>query len=160
MLQNKFEMPLDLHVKPSKILRFYFLTLLFLSITSIFYTGLDFYIQLFLLGLLGGYSNFVYRKYNSSQVTLLKLNSEDEWRVKENNIDSVKAELMGECIVTRFMVWLNFRVKNSLGREKVIRILLLPDSIETDHFRKLRARLRFLKNKTEESELEYKVNKQ
>ncbi len=90
----------------------------------------------------------IIKKTQLQQISFLRLNSKDEWSIEINKrkIDDVK--LSGECIVTYFLVWLNFSTCNRFGRKKVYHLLLLPDSTEKDLLRQLRARLRFLKSNT------------
>lgn len=85
-------------------------------------------------------------------ITKISLSAEDKWKIKNNN-QTFEVELQGECIVTRFFIWLNFTTCNSFGRKKVFHLLLLSDSAEKDLLRQLRARLRFLKS-TNEDEVE------
>ncbi len=99
-----------------------------------------------LLVLLTGVTVFVLKKQKLHAVSFLKLNSKDEWVIEINN-QSFDVELYGECIVTYFLVWLNFKSYNCFGRKKVFHVLLLPDSVDKDLLRKLRGRLRLLKNK-------------
>lgn len=149
MLQNKFEMPLDLVVKPSKIFSLYLYSIFSFSIVSIFISSLSISLQLLLVVILFGMTTFILKKQKLNKVTSLKLNSNDEWEIEINN-QSFDVELHGECIVTYFLIWLNFTTCNSFGRQKVFHVLLLPDSADKDQLRKLRVRLRFLKAMTEE----------
>lgn len=92
----------------------------------------------------------ILKKQNVNKVTSLKLNSVDEWEVEINNNQSFEVELSGECIVTYFLVWLNFKTCNSGVKSQRFHVLLLPDSVEKDLLRQLRVRLRFLKDITAE----------
>lgn len=85
-------------------------------------------------------------KKSVNKVTSIKLSKDDSWKVEVNNKNTFDAELYGECIVTYFIVWLNFTACNSFGKKTRFHILLLPDSVEKDLLRRLRVRLRFLKN--------------
>ena len=89
-------------------------------------------------------------KQKTNQVTCLFLNKDNEWELQINNKQRYKVELNGECIVTYFLIWLNFSSRNIWGKEKTHHILLLPDSADKDLLRQLRVRLRFLKNGDEE----------
>jgi hypothetical protein len=93
---------------------------------------------------------FIFKKQKSNQATYLFLNKNDEWALQINNKQRIEVELTGECIVTYFLIWLNFTSRNIWGKEKTHHILLLPDSSDKDSLRQLRVRLRFLKNRTEE----------
>lgn len=149
MLPNKFEMPLDLAVKNSKIFHTYLIAVFIFSFISIFISSLSLSLQLLLLVLLAGMAVFILKKQKLNKVSSLKLNSNDEWQIEINN-QIFDVELHGECIVTYFLVWLNFTACNSFGRKKTFHVLLLPDSADKDLLRKLRVRLRFLKNITAE----------
>lgn len=147
MLQNKFELPLDLEVKSSKIFHIYQIIIFVLSILGIFYSSLTLTVQLFLCVVLCSFSALVFKKKNISKITSLKLTGDDKWELEINSRYRFDAELHGECVVTHFLVWLNFTTSNSFGRRKVFHLLLLPDSADKDLLRKLRVRLRFLKIK-------------
>ena len=151
MLHNKFEMPLDLAVKPSKIFSLYLYSIFFLAIVSIFIlTSLPLSLRLLLFVVLLFMVVFILKKQKVNRVTSLKLNSVDEWELETNSKESFEVELSGECIVTYFIVWLNFTTCNSEGKKKNFHLLLLPDSADKDLLRQLRVRLRFLKNITAE----------
>ena len=154
MLQNKFEMPLDLAVKDSKIFHFYLITVFLLSIVSILISSLSLTLQLILIASLIVITFLIFKKLEVNKITRLKLSYEDKWEIEINHTQSMDAELQGECIVTYFLVWLNFSTCNSRGKKKVFHILLLPDSVDKNLFRQLRVRLRFLKKLTvEDAEL-------
>ena len=145
MLQNKFEMPLDLAVKNSKIFHTYFFIIFLLAIVSIFISSLLVVLQLFLVVTLIAMALLTLKKQNVNKITRLLLSCDDKWQIEINNEQSLDAELQGECIVTYFLVWLNFTTSNSLGSKKIFHVLLLSDSVDKDLFRQLRVRLRFLK---------------
>jgi len=158
MLQNKFEMPLDLAIKPSKIFNFYLFCIFFFSTISVFIsTSLPLSLRFLLFVVLLFMTARILKKQKVKQVTSLKLNSVDEWELDINNKESFDIELSGECIVTYFLVWLNFTTCHSKGRKKNFHLLLLPDSADKDLLRKLRVRLRFLKHKTTEENKENAV---
>ena len=145
MLHNKFEMPLDLVVKPSKIFNIYLYCIFFFSSVSIFIsTSLPISLRLLLFVVLLFAMVLIFKKQKTNQITSLKLNSINEWELETNNKDMFEVELSGECIVTYFVVWLNFSMCNRFGRKKVYHLLLLPDSADNDLLRQLRVRLRFL----------------
>ncbi len=145
MLQNKFEMPLALAVKNSKIFHIYFIAVFLFSLISIFISSLPLSLQVLLIVVLAGMTVFIFKKQKTNKVSFLKLSSNDEWKIEINN-QSFDVELHGECIVTYLLIWLNFTACNSLGRKKIFHVLLLPDSADKDLLRKLRVRLRFLKD--------------
>ena len=152
MLQNKFEMPLDLIINDSKILVFYSYLLIFLSTVSIFISSLSTSVQIILVFTLFSFAWFSLKKKKSNRITSLNLSNSDEWEIEINNNERFDAELHDECVVTSFLLWLNFTTSNSFGRKKVFHIILLSDSADKDLLRKLRVRLRFLKNKIEDAE--------
>lgn len=149
MLQNKFEMPLDLVIKPSKIFYSYLVIVFLLSLVSIFLASLTISMKFFLVFLLIALVTFAFKKQKLNKIVSVKLSNNDEWEI-EINKQYFNAELHGECIVTHFLIWLNFTSCNSFGRKKVFHVLLLPDSADKDLLRQLRVRLRFLKDRTEE----------
>ena len=153
MLQNKFEMPLDLAVKNSKIFYFYIFFIIFFSLVSVFISSLLASVKLLLLIALVIFVFLSIKKQKMNKVTSITLSASNEWEIEINNNQIYDAELQGECIVTYFLIWLNFKTYNSFGREKEFHALLFPDSVDKDLLRKLRVRLRFLlstdKNKVE-----------
>ncbi len=153
MLQNKFEMPLDLVIKRSKIFYSYLVIILLLSLVSIFLTSLSISVKFLLVFILIALAIFTFKKQKSNKIVSIKLSSNDEWKI-EINKKHFDVELHGECIVTHFLVWLNFMSCNSFGRKKVFHVLLLPDSMDKDLLRQLRVRLRFLKDKNAEENKE------
>ena len=149
MLQNKFEMPLDLAIKPSKIFYSYLIIIVLLAAISILISSsLLLSLRLLLFFLLLFMTALIVIKQKSNQVTCLFLNKDDEWELQVNNKQRYKVELKGECIVTYFLIWLNFSSRNIWGKEKIHHILLLPDSADKDLLRQLRVRLRFLKSES------------
>jgi len=153
MLQNKFEMPLDLVIKPSKIFYSYLIIVFLLSLVSIFLASLTISVKFFLVFLLIASAIFIVKKQKLNKIVSIKLSNNDEWKI-EINKQYFNVELHGECIVTHFLVWLNFTSCNSFGRKKVFHVLLLSDSADKDLLRQLRVRLRFLKDRTEEESKE------
>ena len=152
MLQNKFEMPLDLAVKSSDIFNAYLVAVFLFSLVSIFISSLLLSVKLLLIALLISMSIFVFKKQKSNKITSLKLSATDEWKIEINNKDNYEVELCGECIVTYFLIWLNFTTSNCFGRKKVFHLLLLPGSADKDLLRQLRVRLRFLSIPSVEAE--------
>ena len=149
MLQNKFERPLDLVVNESKILNIYLYLIFVLSLISIFISSLSLSVQLLLCIVLFVFSVFTFKKQNLNKIISLRLSRDDKWEIEVNN-KNIDAELYGECIVTYFIIWLNFTTCNKFGKVKTYHILLLPDSSDKDLLRRLRVRLRFLKSEVDE----------
>lgn len=149
MLHNKFEMPLDLAIKPSKIFSLYLCCLFSFSTVSIFIsTSLPLITRLLLFVILLFLTILIFKK-KVNKVTSVKLNSVDEWELETNSKENFEVELSGECIVTYFLVWLNFTTCKSEERKKNFHLLLLSDSADKDLLRQLRVRLRFLKGASE-----------
>ena len=147
MLQNKFEMPLDLIIRPSKIFYSYLLITFLLALTSIVnLSSLPISSRILLIVLLLFISTFVIKELKYKQVNHLRLNSAGEWELELNNKKCFDVELSGECIVTYFLVWLNFSVIKTEGKRAIFRVLLLPDSSNKDLLRQLRVRLRYLES--------------
>ena len=155
MLQNKFEMPLVLIVENSRIFYIYRLLIFLFSLISIFISDIPLNVQLLLVVLLCLISLHFLNNQKLNKITILKLNQSDEWEVEINNNESHKVELYGECIVTYFLVWLNFTTANEKMKGKIFHLLLLPDSANKNLLRQLRVRLRFLSvaDKNVENEL-------
>ena len=93
-------------------------------------------------------AGFTYKSQKYNQVNRLKVNNDGEWELEVNNKIYSDLELGGECIVTNFIIWLNFSAKNIKRKRKIFHVLLLPDSSDKDLLRQLRVRLRFLKATT------------
>ena len=152
MLQNKFEMPLDLVIKPSKIFYSYFVVVFMLALISIFISiVLPLYLRLILFFLLLLNSLLIIQKQNTNHITLLKLKNNANWELEINN-ECYEVELHGECIVTSFLIWLNFSGFTVKGKKKVFHLLLFSDSADKDLLRQLRVRLRFLLQNNKEEE--------
>lgn len=150
MLQNKFEMPLDLVVKKSKLFNIYLFIILFLSVPGIFISSLHLLQQLGLLALLIFFSVFLFNEYQKNKITRILLSGDDKWKIEVNNKAFFDAELEGECIVSCYLCWLNFKVSHCFGKEKHFHVLLLPDSLGNNELRLLRVRLRFINNPEDE----------
>lgn len=139
MLPNKFEMPLDLALKPSKILFRYFLIVVIFSIAGIILSeNLSLVIRfcifvVLLFAAVNSYKNLAVQK-----IAEIRIKEDTGWELMLATNEIVTAELYGECIVTYFLVWLNFI---TVTGEKY-HVLLFPDSAEKEQLRFLRARLR------------------
>ena len=144
MLQNKFEMPLDLVVNDSKIFRFYLALIFLLAFVSVFISALDLSVRIVLCVILLFLSYLYFNQKSVNKVTSLKLSKDDKWELEIDCKHNLEAELQGECIVTYFIIWLNFTVVTRLGRKRQFHVLLLPNSADKNLLRKLRVRLRFL----------------
>ena len=141
MLQNKFEMPLDLEIKSSRVLLnlFYlYTTLVFLSL--IFLSGLPGYYNLVI-----GAPSFlmfknIYRGCKYPEITCIQVDKNDQLSILLNNNEKLDVSLSGECIVTSFLIFLT--LKTPLNKK--YRLTLTRDSLSNDEFRRLRVKLRYL----------------
>ena len=91
-----------------------------------------------------------FNQKNVNKITSLKLSKDDKWELEIDRKLNFEAELQGECIVTYFLVWLNFTVATNFDKKIQFHVLLLPDSADKDLLRKLRVRLRFLSDAKKE----------
>jgi hypothetical protein len=96
---------------------------------------------------------FIYKKLKYKHVNQLRLNNIGEWELELKNKKRFDVELNGECIVTHFLIWLNFSVINTAEKKKIFHVLLLPDSLDKDLLRQLRVRLRFLSRASKDKKL-------
>lgn len=88
----------------------------------------------------------ILKKQKSNQVTLLKISNAGGWELEVNKNQCFEVELYGECIITNFLIWLNFSGRNEDGKVCKFHLLLLTDSANKDLLRQLRVRLRFSLN--------------
>ncbi|MDH5600112.1 MAG: hypothetical protein OEY78_02285 [Gammaproteobacteria bacterium] len=146
MLQNKYEMPLDLKIKESKLINFYMVMVFVLAAVSIFISSLNLILQLVFLTSLIIVTVLFFKKHQYNNITRLLLSNDNNWKIEVNNKVLLNVELDGECIVTYYLTWLNFKVSNDFGRKKLFHLLLMPDSLDKDELRQLRVRLRLLDN--------------
>ena len=146
MLQNKFEMPLDLIINDSKMFRFYLALILLFAFISVLMSALVLSVKTILCVILLFLSYVYFSQKNVNKITSLKLSKDDKWELEIDGKQNFECELHGECIVTHFLVWLNFTAITHFYRKKQFHVLLLPDSADKDSLRKLRVRLRFLSN--------------
>lgn len=144
MLPNKFETPLDLTIKPSKYYTIYIILICFFSFVSLFFlTSLPYILKSILSVVLIIMAALIIKKQKSHSITKVRLTNNSLWEIEQKNKHSFKVELVGECIVTSFLIWLNFSTFEQ-SNKKVFHLLILPDSVEPDLLRQLRVRLRFL----------------
>lgn len=142
MLQNKFEKPLDLTLKTSKLFYFYLSVIFIFALLSVYISdALSLNIRLLLLFLVIFSIVIIILKNLRLKISHLHL-SNDEFQLTVNN-KRHSVELFGECVVTYYIIWLNFKTTN-IENNKKFHILLLMDSAEKDLLRQLRARLRFM----------------
>jgi len=152
MLQNKFEKPLDLALKSSKIFYIYLGIIFICALLSIYISDvLSLNIRLLLLFIVIFSFFLIVWKKSHQRISRLYL-SNDEFQLEVND-KRYSVELFGECIVTYFIVWLNFKTVDANDNNKKFHVLLLTDSAEKDLLRQLRARLRFMSFSNKENAL-------
>lgn len=145
MLQNKFERPLDLAIKPSRLFYTYLSVIfLFALISVLTANSLSIIIQLILSLSLVIYTTFILKNNLVLPISRLILKDELTLEIVTKDNERLEVELYGECIVTSFLVWLNFSACDDKSKRKKFHLLLLPDSADKDQLRQLRIRLRFL----------------
>ena len=158
MLQNNFENPLDLALKPSKIFYIYLRIIFILALLSVLISdALSLNVRLLLLFIAAAVFFLIFKKNSKQHISRLYL-SNDEFQLTQNN-KSYAVELYGECIVTYFIIWLNFKTTDTNVHNKKFHLLLLMDSAEKDLLRQLRARLRFMSFSDKESALSNETTK-
>lgn len=155
MLQNKFERPLDLAIKQSKIFYSYLFIIFLFALVSILITvSLSLSLRLLLVLLLMCSTFIILRKSLLENISHLRLNKDNDWEVLTFNNECFAVELFGECIVTSFLVWINLSTLPGIKPRKNFHVLLFSDSVDQDQFRQLRVRLRFFSTKDKVSEFE------
>ena len=88
------------------------------------------------------YGIIVLRLSSTPRVSKLVLKEDSSFEIISKNKERFEVELSGECIVTSFLIWLNFSLCNNENSNKKFHILLLPDSADKEQLRQLRVRLR------------------
>lgn len=148
MLQNKFERPLDLALRPSRIFYFYLVVIFICACIGIIISDVFSVTNRLILFILLFVSFAVWLKNNLAlNVINLKITEDSVWKLVTKNNKQYEVELFGECIVTYFLIWLNFSSVNMQGKKKKFYVLLFLDSADKEQLRQLRVRLRLLKNK-------------
>lgn len=155
MLQNKSEKRLDLTLKPSRLFFFYITGIFLCAVISLFfYNSLSLNVQLFCFALLLLSGTRIIANKNNKILSHITNTSESGWEITVND-HLYQAELVGECIVTSVLIWLNFSCVVDDGRKKTFRVLILPDSADKDLLRQLRVRLRFVKENDADNKAEF-----
>lgn len=84
-------------------------------------------------------------KYHFLQnIVGIKTDKKNQWSLINSSGEIISAQLKGDSICTQWLVILNFRVQDV---KKIYSIVILPDSLDHDNFRRLRAYLRVLSRK-------------
>lgn len=91
------------------------------------------------IGFNGAASLWTLRRRRPNDVTALLLTSHDGWQVSLRDVRQIGASLAATPYVTRKITVLPLKLDDGT----VKRVVLLPDGIDPDAFRRLRVRLRF-----------------
>lgn len=141
MLHNKFEMPLDLTLRTSKIFFAYILILFILAFVSVLISSaLSISVRVMLIIILIFLTRYLFTRLILTNITGLSFTRDEHWQLRRGTQKDITAELYGECIVTHYLIWLNFITSEGAK----IHLLLLSDSADKEMLRLLRIRLRFL----------------
>lgn len=144
MSQNKFERPLDLAIKPSRLFHTYLLVIFLFALISILTANsLSVLTQLVFSLILVIYTIFILKNNLVIPTSRLILKDESTLEIVTKDNERLEVELYGECIVTSFLVWLNFSTCEDKSKCKKFHLLLLSDSADKNQLRQLRIRLRF-----------------
>lgn len=141
-MQNRFELPLFISVKPSRwfIAVFYFAYAgAILALTA---SNLPLIIQILIIAgllasLIHGHYLYINRKNPDSPVQLV-LNQAGEWLLSLASGQTVPVVLKPMAFVHPLLVVLTFKAETGSYR-----VILTPDTVDPDTFRRLRVRLRF-----------------
>lgn len=150
MLPGKYERPLDLTIKPSLYYRYYLIIIYSLAIFSLlFLVSFPLLIRFFLLIALFAYSIYLNESCRKNKIVQLRLKTDDSFELITSDKKLYSGSLYGECIVTRFLLWLNFSVTADKVKKKNFHLLLLTDSADKELLRQLRVRLRLMRKSNE-----------
>ena len=131
--------PLLLDLKPSGYVRIYLLCVHLLALVAVWLLPLDWYLQLLILVLLG----FSYRYSRRQQAMRYQLLwREYGWLVRSDDTE-YGAQLLASSMVTAWLTVLSFRLETGQS----LSLLILPDSLSPDQYRRLRVRLKVSGNK-------------
>ncbi|MDH5395375.1 MAG: hypothetical protein OEW97_03810 [Gammaproteobacteria bacterium] len=127
-------------------IKFYFIIIYSLAIFSLFFlVSFPTPIRLSLLFALIIYSIYLIDYSRKNKILQLRLKPDDSFELVTSDDRLYSGSLYGECIVTRFLVWLNFSVTADNIKYKHFHLLLLTDSAESEVLRQLRVRLRLMR---------------
>jgi hypothetical protein len=144
-MSNQFILPVLVFIRPSLYLKFFIYGIHAGALPAVFAANLSWSIRCLLLGVLiislmhAIWTN-VLQKNPDSPVQLL-LDADDEWWLTTASGQTIRVRLIATAFVHPLLTVLPFRAAR--GRHAVI---LTPDAVDTDSFRRLRVRLRFLQS--------------
>ena len=78
---------------------------------------------------------------SAESIMIIKADKKNQWNLINRSGEFFSAKLCGNSICTRWLVILNFRVHEV---NKILSLLIFPDSIDAEDFRRLRAYLRVM----------------
>jgi len=141
-MHNPFELPLFIPVRPSP----WFIALFYMAhlgaITVLFASNISLLVQLLITsGLVASlcHGHFMYiNQGNPDSPVQLVLNQTGEWLLNFANGRTLPAVLKPAAFVHPLLVVLSFKADTG-----ICRVVLTPDTVDPDTFRRLRVRLRF-----------------
>lgn len=140
-MQNQFELPVVIYVRPSPWLAFWIYLIHLGAIPAFIFSGLQPVIQALLICLVLYSLYLTRRRYLilecPTSVYQIMLNEIDEWWLTTEK-GTVKAELLPVALVHPLLTILCFQ--SNSGKYPVI---LTPDAAQDDDLRRLRVRLKF-----------------
>lgn len=128
----------DLRLRPSRIAFFLLGFLHLAAVLSVLRAGLPLWLQLFLLAGIVLLAVHEYRR-EQRQDLILREQGTDWWLETESRVGH--AELVSSQ-VWRYLVVMDFRAQDEKGTWRR-RVVVLPDAVTPDVFRRLRVRLRY-----------------
>lgn len=143
-MHNPFELPLFIEIKPSHrfILVFYLIHLGAIPVMQFSHIPLVIQIPVIagvLISLIHGHYMYISRKHPDSTVRLV-LNQAGEWLLELAHGSKLTVTLKPMTFVHPMLVVMSFQ-----GDRRIHRVILTPDTLDADTFRRLRVRLRFKK---------------
>jgi hypothetical protein len=82
---------------------------------------------------------------SADSILNIKSDKKNQWYLMNRSAELMTGQLCGDSICTRWLVILNFRI--IAAKKKNLSLLIFPDSIDAENFRKLRAYLYIVSRK-------------
>ena len=139
-MSHKYEKPLSLEVKPSRTLFYLLLVIFLLCCLSIYLLAIDGLLKLFLCSALLTCFYFQNKRVNHHVQLVWKENH--DWLIDIYD-KQYKAGLLANSFVSPWLCILNFRLHNQSKKS----VIIFPDAIDRQTFRRLRVKLKVLANK-------------
>ncbi len=144
MQSNPFELPLEFPVKPSRRMILVLYVIHAGAMISVLVSGLPIGLQPFPILLVLVSLWHCHRLYiaqdNPASVVAVLLNVRNEWWLKTCMGRDIRADLQAGAFVHPLVIILFFKAEG-----ENFRVVLTPDRINPDDFRRLRVRLRYMK---------------